>query len=112
MKIDIRCDKGAYTGSLSVNDWDIMQPLSLTPSDFDRARKRLTGFSEVRKSYSLESVGLLPDSAEDDTLARVQRFLNIFVVQGAGVGELLFAGAIRKGLTVEEKVLITILFQR
>jgi hypothetical protein len=40
----------------------------------------------------------------------IKRILNVFVVQGAGVGELLFSGSVRKSLgTLDEKVLVTVI---
>ena len=38
---------------------------------------------------------------------KVKKLLNVYVVQGSGVGELMFSGCCRKGM-MEEKVLVTV----
>jgi hypothetical protein len=117
LKVDIRCDKGAYAGLLPVHEWDVMQPLVMTAQEFDKARSRLSGnFTEMTKTYTFASVGVTDNSSsngngntcEEELLQIIKRALNVFVVQGAGVGELLFSGSVRKGLSVEEKVLATV----
>ena len=48
---------------------------------------------------------------ESDLIFIVKKMLNVFLVQGAGVNELLFAGCSRKGM-MEEKVLVTVTSDR
>ena len=66
----------------------------------------------MSKTFALSGLSLGNDSSsgsiELDLLARVTRMLNVSVVQGAGVGEMMFAGSYRKGL-MEERVLITLI---
>eukprot|EP01034_Spumella_vulgaris_P021954 gene21954-28034_t len=111
VKADIRCDQGAYVGLLVINDWDLLLPYQTTSADFEVLRKRLSGFNEVTRMYPVDSLNL-PQGDNADTelelISRVRRIANMYLVQGAGVGELMFAGSIRKG-TVEEKAYITIL---
>ncbi len=111
MKIDIRNDQGAYAGLFVVNDWDLMIPYSMTCTEFEQLRNRLKGFSEVIKSYPYNTLNLSLDGGDEDVelqiIKRMNRSLPMFIVQGAGLCELMFAGIIRKGFS-EEKVLVTI----
>jgi len=110
MKIDIRSDQGTYTGTFTPETWDISYPINMTSSDFEGLRKRLSGFSETSKSFPLTSLGLSSISnisnIEVELIIRIKKIINAFVVQGAGVGEMMFASAYRKGMA-EEKILIT-----
>ena len=66
------------------------------------------------QTFALAALGLpadAPGAVEQELIARVKRILNVFLVQGAGLGELLFAACSRKGMA-EEKVLVTILSDR
>lgn len=111
MKADIRCDQGAYVGLLIINDWDLLLPYQTTSAEFEVLRKRLSGgFNEVIRAYPLETLNLFQGTNADtelDLISRVKRIVNVYLVQGAGVGELMFAGSVRKGL-VEERAYITI----
>jgi hypothetical protein len=110
LKIDIRNDQGAYAGLFVVNDWDLMIPCSMSCMDFEQSRNRMKGFGEVTKSYPYNALNLSLDGDEDvelQIIKRMNRNLSMFIVQGAGLCELMFAGLIRKGFT-EEKVLVTI----
>jgi hypothetical protein len=113
--VDIRCDKGGYAGLLVLQDWDLLQPLQMRSSDFEHLRSRLGGLSEVCKAQPARSLGLSGSSPfggpEMQLVVRVQAALNVCLVQGAGLGELMFAGSVRKGLG-EHKLLITVLTSR
>ena len=115
IKVDIRSDRGAYVGLLTIFDWDIITPCSISSHEFESARKKLVGFNEVSKSFALDALHIpahckISDSAdvEIELISRVKRLFNMHLVQGAGVGELMFAGVIRKGF-LEEKVYLTVL---
>lgn len=111
MKVDIRCDQGAYVGLLVINDWDLLLPFTTTSSEFEVQRKRLGGFNEIVKAYPTSAFQFSNEDIADNELeliSRVKKVVNVYLVQGAGVGELMFAGTVRKAL-VEEKVFITIL---
>jgi len=113
LRIDVRSDVGAFVGTLAPEPWELLFPLSLSPGDFDAVRRRLGGFGEASKAFPLASLGLSSSgsgggaAAELDLIARVRRLLNVYVVQGAGVGELMFAACMRKGM-MEEKALVTV----
>lgn len=113
LRVDIRCDAGTYVGAYVPDAWDLLVPTNLSYADFDTARKRLTGFSEVVKSFPAMSLNLPSDggSVEPILISRVKRMLNVFLVQGAGLGELMFAACARKGM-MEEKVLVTVTSDR
>ncbi len=112
LKIDIRNDQGAYAGLLVVNDWDMMTPCSISSNEFEQLRKRMKGFGEVQKSYPYSALNLSMDKDDEDVelqiIKRMSRNLPMFIVQGAGLCELMFAGVIRKGFT-EDRVLVTVL---
>jgi hypothetical protein len=119
IKLDIRNDQGVYAANYLVNDWDLLMippPNSslLLANEFEIIRNRLKGFNEVSRAYSIDILNLvLPtDSSREDyeleIIQRLQREVNMYVVQGVGVGEILFAAIYRKGF-VDEKVLLTIL---
>ena len=84
-------------------------------SDFEAVRSRLGGFSEICKTYPIQALKLSDNSQygdrEMELLMRVKSVLNMYLVQGAGLGELMFAGAVRKGLQ-EHRLLVTILCGR
>ena len=101
---------------LALNDWDLLQPVAAMQSaEFEIFRARLGGYSEICKTYPLSALRLSKDSPHGDRemelLMRVRCALNVYLVQGAGLGELMFAGAVRKGLT-EHKLLLTVLSNR
>ena len=113
MKVDIRSDKGASAGLLSIQDCDLLMPLFIQPADFVAIRSRLGGFSENVKTFTMSSVGISSDpsastSAEHTLLHRTLCALNMFTVQGVGKGELMLASSVRKGLS-EHRLLITLL---
>ena len=115
----MRSDVGAFVGILAPEAWELLFPLNLSPQDFASNKKRLGGFGMASKSFPLQLI--LPPSPTDgsdrafgvemELIQRVKRMLNVFLVQGAGVGELLFAGCSRKGM-MEEKVLVTVTSDR
>jgi AP-3 complex subunit beta len=113
IKMDIRNDQGAYTGLFAVQDWDLIQPVEMTATNFEALRGRLKGFSEVSKAYPLDQLslqGFTSDSIEAEIIRRIQREVHVYLVQGAGVQELMLAGSLRKGVIpiVDEKILITV----
>ena len=80
------------------------------------------GFNEVQKSFlntiimnssimNKKNTQLNTQLNESDLIFIVKKMLNVFLVQGAGVNELLFAGCSRKGM-MEEKVLVTVTSDR
>jgi hypothetical protein len=109
LRIDVRSDVGAFVGTLVPDSWELLFPIPLSPEDFDTLRRRLGGFCESTKAFALSAIGILTagPEAEIELVTRVKKILNVFVVQGPGVGELMFAGCARKGV-MEEKVLITL----
>lgn len=111
VKADIRSDKGVAVGLLVVNDWDLLQPLVMRSSDFEAVRSRLGGFGEICKSASTAALNFSENSplggVEMQLIGRMKCALNMYLVQGAGVNELMFAASAKKGLT-ESRLLITI----
>ena len=111
MKADIRSDKGAAVGVLVINDWDLLQPLGMRSADFEALRSRLGGFGEICKTVSAAALSFSDHSPLGDVemqlIARMRSALNMYLVQGAGLGELMFAASAKKGLT-ESRLLVTI----
>jgi hypothetical protein len=110
IRVDIRSDQGAYVGLLIPEVWELLYPFQMTAPVFEEIRKRFTGICEASKVFTLSSLGLEGFSegdVESELIYRVKRNINVFVVQGCGVSELLFAGAYRKGM-MEEKVLVSV----
>ncbi len=111
IKIDVRSDQGSYVGSFTPEPYELIVPLHLSITDFTSHRSRLGGFNEGSKTYSLESLGFATASAVDKVenilITKIRSVLNMNVVQGKGMNELMFAGAVPKG-AVGEKVLISI----
>ena len=103
--------------------WEILFPITISSSEFFAMRKRIGGFGEASKSFPLSvvmssssslkavDVGAMNSSSEVQLIGIVKKILNVFLVQGAGVGELLFAGCSRKGM-MEEKLLVTVTSDR
>lgn len=109
LKVDIRTDQGAFVGLFQINEWDVMTPVEMTCSDFEAMRDRYKGLREVVKSYPLATLSLqYSDELELLIMNRIRQDLLMFLVQGVGIGELMFAGSIKKEM-IEEKVLLTIL---
>ena len=109
VKVDIRSDQGAFIGIFTIFEWDLMIPVEMSSSDFETLRGKLTGFREVTKTYSLATLNMEPsEELELTILARIRNELILYVVQGVGLGELMFAGAIKKAAN-DEKVLVTVL---
>ena len=117
--MDIRSDKGASAGLFTIQDCDLLMPLFIQPSDYITLRSRLGGFSESVKTFPLSSVGMSSTSHSNrDTtnggcagveltlLHRTLSALHMHTVQGAGKGELMLAGSVRKGLS-EHRLLIS-----
>ena len=110
IKIDVRSDQGSYVGSFTPEPYDLIVPLHLSVTDFTSNRSRLGGFNEGSKTYSLESLGFATspvDKIENILLTKIRSVLNMNVVQGKGMKELMFAGSVSKG-AIGEKVLISI----
>ena len=85
----------------------------MDPTDFANARRRLVGLSETSKTFPFASWGVNSASAvvasdvENLIISQMRRLLNMHLVQGAGVNELLFAGLCRKGFA-EERLYLSI----
>lgn len=95
---------------LSISETDCLLPATqMTSESFETLRSQLKGFCEQSKRYSLQALVLPVDSyqAEQMLLSRVISKLPVHIVQGPGVGELYFAGVLKKGLR-EERALITL----
>eukprot|EP00981_Chlorochromonas_danica_P008375 scaffold2163_cov158-Ochromonas_danica.AAC.10 len=114
IKVDVRSDRGSFVGLLTVEDYDLLVPFVLSSEDFEMQRSRMKGFSEISKFYAWSAVTMNPTSAMEDLerelIQRVCRSLQMHVVQGVGLGELMFAAKVRKGLS-EEKAFLTLLSQ-
>jgi hypothetical protein len=111
MKIDIRSDQGAFVGLFTINDWDIMTPFEMKDcTEFEMLREKYKGLRETMKTYPLASLNISSYSDELELLImnKIRSDLLMFLVQGAGLGELMFAGMIKKGFS-DEKILLTIL---
>lgn len=112
LRIDIRSDKGAYVGMLAPDAWDLLSPVLMTCAEFDQYRRRFTGLCEASKTFPASTVAMVGGmNAEEELIIRVKKMLNVYVVQGAGGGELLFAGS-KKEMIKEEKVLMAIRWSR
>lgn len=118
--MDIRSDVGAFAGIFLPEAWEILFPSVITSSEFSTMKKRMGGFGEASKSFSFDVIMSSSSASkmagggtfgEVQLIGIVKKMLNVFLVQGAGVGELFFAGCSRKGM-MEEKVLITVTSDR
>ena len=112
VKVDVRSDQGAYTGTLSPEMHELLSPLRLSPADFSAAKKKIGGFNEVTRMVPVASLSGAQAAHKSDVslveelvISGVRQLVNVHVCQGSGTGELLFAGSFRKG-AVDEKVLI------
>lgn len=87
-----------------------MTPIEITCNEFELIRDRYKGLREIVKSYPLSSLTLqYSDELELLIMNRIRHDLLMFLVQGVGIGELMFVGGIKKDNHMEEKVLLTIL---
>lgn len=114
--MDVRSDVGAFVGTLTPECWEVLFPITMSASDFATQKKRMGGFGMASRSFPLSSIlgpseGQGAVGTEIELVQKVKKMLNVFSVQGAGVGELLFAGCSRKGV-LEEKVLVTVTSDR
>lgn len=112
----MRSDVGAFVGTLTPECWEVLFPITMSSNDFATQKKRMGGFGMASRSFPLSSIlapceGRGAVATEIELVQRVKKMLNVFSVQGAGVGELLFAGCSRKGV-LEEKVLVTVTSDR
>jgi hypothetical protein len=121
IRVDIRCDTGSYVGNYIPYSHELILPYRLLPAEFDILRKRLVGLTEVKKTIPIQlwlnGAGVGDMTIDDNTnvteieniiLDRCRNFLNIYVTQGVGTGELMLSGVCRKGFN-DERVLITII---
>ena len=119
--MDIRSDTGRYLGTYTPYTHELVLPYRLQPIEFDTLRKRLIGLTEVKKTIPIQTwligAGVGDMVIDDNThvseiesiiLDRCRNFLNIYVTQGVGTGELMLAGVCRKSFN-DERVLITII---
>lgn len=113
--MDVRCDKGVFSGVLTASDWDLLQPLAMARGDFEYLRSRLGGLNEICRTDSTAALNLAgcttQSGVENELLARVRASLNVHIVQEPGRGELMLAGCVRKG-AVAHRLLLTIVSQR
>ena len=110
IRVDIRADIGAFLGTVQFEPFELLQPLAISSQQFEIVRAQLKGINESEKTYSLLALGVLAgDSLEYQLMQLVQKLLFVHVVQGAGVGELLFAGALKRSGYGEDRVLMTVL---
>lgn len=109
LKIDIRSDQGAFVGLFVINDWDIMIPTEMTANEFEFIRSRYIGIRQTMKTYPWTSLNIIySEDIELLLMNRIRNDLLMFLVQGAGLGELMFASCIKKGFN-DEKILLTLL---
>lgn len=116
LKVDVRSESGAYVGCLSLEEWDLVRPLSMHVFAFEDCRARLGGFCENSRSYPLSAItaGLqlsTTGEVERQLQQRVQRALFVCAVQGLNKKELMFAGCLHKGSEVH-RLLITMSLNR
>lgn len=115
LRLDIRSDKGAFTGQLDPQPWDLLTPVVMSAADFENYRRRFAGLGEASKVFTLAALGVVAGSGgaqvEQELVSRFRRLFNVHIVQGAGCGELLLAGS-KKDMVKEDKVLMTILSGR
>jgi hypothetical protein len=112
VRVDVRSDVGAYTGSLSVDAMDLLNPLPMSSRDFESYRSKLKGINEAERSYPLTSLGLRASlDLEDKVLQLMKKLVNVYVAQGPGSGEIYLAGFLRKA-GVDDKVLLTVTSSR
>lgn len=108
IRVDVRTDMGSYTGTLSVDAMDLLNPFPMSLRDFESYRNRLKGINEAERSYSLSSLGLKADADLDyDTMHIMKKLVNMYVIQGPGSGEMCLSGFLRKA-GVDDKVLLTV----
>jgi hypothetical protein len=70
---------------------------------------RLKGFNEIKKLYPLDLLGLAYSEDLEGTLyTKFLRSYSMYVVQGCGIGELQLAACVKKGMTMDEKVYLTV----
>ena len=113
----MRCDQGSYSGPLIVGDCDLLQPLPLSPQEFEACRKRLTGgFNElVSKPMTAASLGVGESVTENgeiegELVGRILRQVNLSVVQQR-LGEVMLAGCFKRAGS-EERALLTIIIDK
>ena len=120
IKIDVRCDQGAYTGVVSISDVELLLPSPIGRGGFLQVRKGLSsGFNEVQaKPWSLDSLylpgGSTVEEVRKEVMRRITTNVNMYLIGqdgtgGEGEGEILLSGTIRKG-NAEERALVTIVF--
>jgi len=109
IRLDIRSDLGAFIGLIQFEPYEAIIPFDITTNDFETIRSQLLGLNENEKQIPVQNINIYTTSSslEFEIMQIVKRLVNVYVVQGAGLNELLFAGIIKKGYN-DEKVLITI----
>ena len=108
--MELRCDKGTFSGSFSPESWELLIPFAITPDEFLATRSKLAGFQETSKVFPISCLGDLSGSGGDplqEISSRVKRLINVRHVQTTPMGEVYFASCARKVLS-EEKVLISV----
>jgi hypothetical protein len=102
IKVEVRSDKGTYSGSLALDYWSTQSPLPLSASETLACRSKMGGFSEVNGS-----VNLTGPINRNIIIERVRRLLNVCPADGnEEYDELLFAGCSRKANSMSEDRLL------
>jgi hypothetical protein len=111
-RVSIRADSGTFVGMLSTQAWELLLPLRCTSRDFESIRTKLVGFNEAVKQVPLSSLSFAAaGNVESELLRRLRRLVNVHVVQGPGIGEMLLASALRQG-GIEQRALFTVTLKR
>jgi hypothetical protein len=124
-RIDLSTENGSFSGTFSFYSFDLFYPLTTTLAEFNSTRQtllRMSAIGECTKAIPISSIAgmvsgnsiasLQMDRLELEILRRFKRLVNAYLVQGpAGDGsrDMLFVAASRrKGIAVEEKLLVTV----
>eukprot|EP01035_Chromulina_nebulosa_P018023 gene18023-23664_t len=104
IRLDIRSDLGAFIGLIQFEPYEAIIPLDITTNDFETIRSQLLGLNENEKQIPIQNINIYTASTslEFEIMQIVKRLVNVYVVQGAGLNELLFAGTIKKGYNDEK----------
>ena len=102
LKVDVTCDKGRFSGSLTLSQCDLVEPRLVTVTAFQSMKAELGFLSETRHSVAQEA-NRFASLSEVTALAR--RVVNMFVVSETDT-ELCLAGCLG-----QVRVLVTITLQ-